>query len=128
MNEFFSRGSIVGIDNPITDLLHEMVSRGARNMIIRVNTPTSYLVGGMENLHYNSTLLSLEEIQEDMLALGIDASIDDNFHLLYKADDLPGVHRLQFIIACIGPRRFPSMTVRYVSKLDENELPTGVTL
>lgn len=124
---FFSHGSIVGLDNTITDLFQEMVTRKAKNMIIRPNTPTSFLIG-RGNIHHNSTLISAEEMKEDMAALGIDISKDDSFHMLYKSDSLPKIYRFQFVVANYGSNASVSITVRNVQEFDANDLPEGITL
>lgn len=125
--DLFSRGTIIGLDNPITDLIYEMITRCAKNMIIRPNTSTSFLIG-RGNIHKNPILLSAEEIREDMAALGINVMTDDSFHMLYKSEQLPEVYRINFIIACYGQGDTFSITVRNVESFDVKDLPAGATL
>lgn len=107
------------VNNFITDLLDEMVKRGASHLMIKPGLVPTFVVRG-EN-YMGTTKIDSEEFIEDLTSLGISLGREANVEYFHHTDN-EFVHKMRIDVSFEGIHDVPVIMARYVMTMLKTEL------
>lgn len=115
---------MVTVSNFITELIEESFAKDAPKIVFASGMPPQLLING-RLLQFGQTL-DMEELEEDMEALGIPVGITDTFYYFHPIDE-HFVYKVRVFVKVAPGGKLHNVTMNLLDEISRTEMNQVIT-